>query len=624
MTLLTAALVLMVFKYKVTTESENQFSRPDTTLSANDAYYVHADSTMLVFLASWMSSLAPLLAGCAISLAAYPIAQKLFEDTLSTSQERLPTPFQFAIALKFINGSTWSAIWDLLLYRFRRRSQTVQRCAALEALTSVTVTTLLLGFLVFGADTWLHITTSTINSPRASDMNSEHVTYSLSLLPDCVTTNNSMAALNNTDTSCTLTPVFSSIAELDTFAFADSVTTLETLNNQSQTRSVSYAPEHNISYLRVAQVQIDQSLDFMASTFGAQSRCAPISNECNLNISIANTTFSCNDEAFSSAGLDLGSLGLQRQLFRTADMSDADDPSQRYGVPNPFHVAVASYNLVSVKPVTDIADDPNIVAFGGAIAGVFMCEVTVVDIEHTTVAGTPGNFSIHNSNNSVTNLFASGIAGTPFGTSNMQAAMGVAASVAVNAQEMADRLALSLNNAVLSSGAGSVQRAPVSVAQRRWDLLVAKVPKLPLFLLITANICFVVMGLVLTTFAMRTSVEGREAQRRLTIAGIVANLFEGGNAREYAGTVEKLFGEYQDKPETIKVGIDRTSKGGFVFSSVLSSTDDVLTRENSLLGGVEGNSTYSLSAPYHLPEEVDARSWRKKPRKQRSPGHLIQ
>lgn len=317
MTLLTAALVLMVFKYRVTPEIENEFSRPNSTAFTEDAYYVHADSTMLVFLASWMSSLAPLLAGCAISLAAFPIAQNLFEDTLSTFQDRLPTPFQLTIALKFINGSTWSALWDLLLYRVRWRSQPGRRCAALEALTTVTITTLLLGFLVFGADTWLHITTSTINSPRTSDISSEQVMYSLSLHHDCTTTNNSMIALFNTNTSCTLSPVYTGNSLTDTFAFADSVTTLETLNNQSDATSISYFPKHDLSYLSIAPTQIDQSLNYVSSTFGVRSKCVPISNMCDLTIGMTNTSFNCNDGAFTSGDMDLEPIGIQRQVFST-------------------------------------------------------------------------------------------------------------------------------------------------------------------------------------------------------------------------------------------------------------------------------------------------------------------
>lgn len=64
-------------------------------------------------------------------------------------------------------------------------------------------------------------------------------------------------------------------------------------------------------------------------------------------------------------------------------------------------------------------------------------------------------------------------------------------------------------------------------AQRRSSLLVARVPVVPLFALIVANLLLSIAGFVLLIVALSHSSEtAREAQARLSIAGLVAHAFE--------------------------------------------------------------------------------------------------
>jgi len=148
MLLLTLALLVLIFLYRIDVEAA-----PYPTLEGNstasmtsDAYYVNRSSTLVIFIASWMSSLAPMMSGFAISLAAYPIAGRLLDDTLQQHKDKLLTPFQLSLTMKLLNGSSWSALWSMLLYRIGWGKRVIRQGAALRALFKVTLAVLSLRY----------------------------------------------------------------------------------------------------------------------------------------------------------------------------------------------------------------------------------------------------------------------------------------------------------------------------------------------------------------------------------------------------------------------------------------------------------------------------------------------
>lgn len=81
----------------------------------SDAYYVDFNPTTLVTIASWSSTVAPLLAVCAMILVSFPLAESLRNESQSSGSD-LPTPFQFSLLLEcFTAGIT--PLWNALSYR---------------------------------------------------------------------------------------------------------------------------------------------------------------------------------------------------------------------------------------------------------------------------------------------------------------------------------------------------------------------------------------------------------------------------------------------------------------------------------------------------------------------------
>jgi len=158
----------------------------------------------------------------------------------------------------------------------------------------------------------------------------------------------------------------------------------------------------------------------------------------------------------------------------------------------------------------DIANDPEVVSSGAALVVSILCTVTLHDVEYDLVEGDISRFETKPSNTSVENIFELGKSESGFGTPNLQNALTMAAVIATDAQDLANQYAIAYSKVTLSIGAGSFVLSPVLAVQERTTILVAKVPKAPLFLLVVTNLVFIVMGAMLATAVARTPREAHE------------------------------------------------------------------------------------------------------------------
>lgn len=140
MLLLTALLLSLVLIYRIDSAKHlrSHFASDQTHLS-EDAFYVNVNSTFLIFVASWMSSLAPILVGCATALTTFPVARSLFHEVIEQNRTKALTPSHLALVLRIMNGSSWDGIWGLIKYR----CMTGPLLRGDRALTTLIVVTLL-------------------------------------------------------------------------------------------------------------------------------------------------------------------------------------------------------------------------------------------------------------------------------------------------------------------------------------------------------------------------------------------------------------------------------------------------------------------------------------------------
>lgn len=152
-TLLTATLLGLVFSHRVH-HNQTPFDNLRVVGTEDDekgVYYVDLNSSVILFIASWASSLAPMLSGFIITLALFPIARGLLRDARAGAaggggrSSRLLTPYQLALMLRLINGSVLCGIWSWMLYLFSWRGKRAKQAPALIAAVAVAVLGTVLG-----------------------------------------------------------------------------------------------------------------------------------------------------------------------------------------------------------------------------------------------------------------------------------------------------------------------------------------------------------------------------------------------------------------------------------------------------------------------------------------------
>lgn len=384
--------------------------------------------------------------------------------------------------------------------------------------------------------------------------------YSLVLLPDCTAGNNSFKA--QFANPCSL-----SIAATNIFLINGSQS-LQVLNNVSQSMSVlTYESDPPCTYLGIPPSEVLSQRDYTATTFGMQTKCRPISTECNLiAYDGASTLFKCNS-AFSGSV----SENLIMPYFTDATLSSNDTSA---GIQNPYYFGLATVsnsegggtlaeNSTSVPEIVGVVH--------GGIAFVLGCSVTVYNVEYDSVNGTVTRFVTAASNDSTANIWQTTMAQTNVGNPYLQQAASLAA-FSDSAQELADKIALAYSKVALAIGAQAVMPHPALAAQERTSSLVARVPLAPLFTLVTANLLFVALGFVLTGIALGTSGgEVRDVQARLSIVGLVADRFEALRARRRVGSVDELF-EENDGHGSMRVEIHREAQGGYFYNALPKAT----------------------------------------------------
>ena len=116
----------LVFHFRVS-HGHVPYSNLDFPGSQDEAgvYYVNFGATMLIFVASWSSSLAPALVGFALTMFSFPIAHSYLQHSREQRKTGLLTPYELSIVLRLLTGGTLGALWAWVkyLYTWRRRRQ---------------------------------------------------------------------------------------------------------------------------------------------------------------------------------------------------------------------------------------------------------------------------------------------------------------------------------------------------------------------------------------------------------------------------------------------------------------------------------------------------------------------
>ncbi len=107
--------------------------------SDDTAFYVDFSATRLITVASWTSSVAPVLPTFFMSLLSYSTAQSIMRASADGRYSKLPTPYQLSLLLSIL-GAEIGSLWQYTRYRrWRRRDHIIGAVSgALSLLVVVT------------------------------------------------------------------------------------------------------------------------------------------------------------------------------------------------------------------------------------------------------------------------------------------------------------------------------------------------------------------------------------------------------------------------------------------------------------------------------------------------------
>ncbi len=114
---LSSLLIGLVVGHRIHTHQpdDGPFSFRQRSNGDDNAYYVNVNGTSPATIASWTSTLGPILAFSIMTLASFPIARKLQDNSRNQSAD-LPTPFQLSMLFQALTAIA-SSFWTLFLYR---------------------------------------------------------------------------------------------------------------------------------------------------------------------------------------------------------------------------------------------------------------------------------------------------------------------------------------------------------------------------------------------------------------------------------------------------------------------------------------------------------------------------
>ena len=605
--LLAAALLVLVFAYKVQTDPDLFQPAGQANQGSSSYILVNFSATRLVFVASFLSSTAPLLTSFVMILWTLPVAHSLRQASLQQNYAQLPTPYQLSLVIGLTLAS-YERLWRYLAYLISPSRAQIPRVVHRAA--GVLIVTTCLALAVFGSDAALHFTTTTVPFDQIKETLVPTLQYGRGLSEYCLTLNR----LQNYGLPCSYNYI-----ETDPNAVEETNESFRLQQNISQINELLVVEDRALTHgdmvvLTQQATTVDTEVDYKISTIGVSSQCHPITTRCNMRSDLANefhTLFNCTDQFWGV----LGSAPNASQTFTKA--IDANVPglaykpasNLEYGFFNDTQLTLP-YNTIgynssgaanALPPLTDAElINPIYSAFAGRIgfawesAGsqlnsdneiflpiddqvfadfVLNCTITSYEVNLTFVNGSVRAMEYEpTKNGSLLEIFH----GIQFyvefqtGAPDLQEYLQQVA-LQNTSQALAKAWGNLYSQKIVSTIGGYISPRMNLQEQQRRSLLVASVSKAALGALIACSLAYTVLGIILGVVAYRSSAtEVRDLAAQLSLAGLVTTSFgdqtaSPSSAGTGTGSGSGIYDQKLVKQEKQPIGVDVNGNQSFDF-----------------------------------------------------------
>lgn len=608
-TLLSGVLVGLVWGYRVVPE-QGLFPYSNNANQTTGRTWILVDysATRLVFVASWLSTLAPALASFVMVLWSLPIAQAMRAASVALDAGHLPTPYQLSLIIGVTLASTQRLrqYFQYALFGSRPQIPPVLHKAAMILTLCV-----LLACGVFIADTALHYYTVTVPFSKYSTNTQAMHSFGRGQSDTCLN-------WNRTDNLCFPCSV-PTWPEGDQAAKAQAIDeeneiflVQQNISRKSEVRLVQDASLENadlaILLPRVQSIPVE--LDYRASTVGVATQCSLITPNCKM----LRTGNDNEDTQFNCSSSFYGILGLPPVLSDSGNVTDPNVPPLNW---KPFEnlqyghytdpQLTQSYNTGAFNPSTDALDlsgtcvpdaelinpvylgvagrtsaqtlggDPGVMEGqeGTYVDFVLSCSYTTYEVNYTWFNGTIQDVSFAQSPNGTlaeiyhgSQMYSTNTGGDHDLELNiMQAAQQASGSDFIREWGNSYSVKVLSTIAAYSTGRSSMQE------QERTSFLIAKVPALPLWAIMACSLAYVVLGFALGFAAFKSSTSNvQDLAARLSLAGLTAAAFE---ERDGTGRHERIINDAdhafsKQEDGTRRVGVEGLARTGYILNPVIS------------------------------------------------------
>ncbi len=358
-------------------------------------------------------------------------------------------------------------------------------------------------------------------------------------------------------------------------------------------------------YYFLGDVQSGQNLDFLATTVAVTTRCELVTQDCQLNST--GPGFSCFgyqspsftysgevgiDPTASMAPDNMTTTMVGIQFFNDSALQNpvgfGNQSTELFVAQNPVHFLTWSKGFPPVDTSNTKFDEMRQNKFlqvdaSGENVFVLKCSTSIYS---TTYAWVNGTILQRNQIDAFYPSLAPDVYGAIFsapfainsalGHLSLENAAALAA-YQISPQDLSKEFADGFSRAAVALSAGIMSPATNLLEQSRSNTeLLTSVPKIPLYVLIGVMALYALVSFILAVLAylLMDLSEAQQVQARLTVDGLVAELFEPAvNQEQTVTTIEQLYDEHKPKKsqevgeeeEITKVGIKKSGSGGCIW-----------------------------------------------------------
>jgi hypothetical protein len=145
MILFSALLLGLVYHYRIV---QNAFVSENLAFDSgqddSNSFFAKISATTLIVIASWCSTIAPILVGFAVTLISYPVASSILSASEKQKATELPTPYQLSLLLRMLSNGSLSSLWGWLKYSFGWKGRRQSQGTPMKTLTSILTLSIIL------------------------------------------------------------------------------------------------------------------------------------------------------------------------------------------------------------------------------------------------------------------------------------------------------------------------------------------------------------------------------------------------------------------------------------------------------------------------------------------------